>query len=386
VRRQKRILAGSALALGMVMVIAIGTPIASFASGASPGTDRSSSHPFLSTLGHLTTIGSTVPANGDVNPYGVAVIDASAGRLVRGDTLVSNFNDAANVQGTGRTLVEVSPKGKQTLFAKITSLPSGQHCPGGVGLSTALAVLPGGWVVVGSAPAAGPSGNPASTNPNGCLIVLNSVGHVIETWSNPSINGPWDLTSSFQGASGSIFVSNAFSRPAVLRNLPSSGLCSVVRLNVVLGHGAPRVTSSTIVGRGFPWRVNHSTFVLAPTGVALSRSGTLYVAETIGNRITSIPNALTRSTSVVDGSSTLTHGGALNAPLGLVMAPNGDLIATNGNDGIATEISPQGRQVATATLVSNGAGTLFGIAISLDGHGLVFVNDGKNQLDADAAR
>jgi hypothetical protein len=68
------------------------------------------------------------------------------------------------------------------------------------------------------------------------------------------------------------------------------------------------------------------------------------------------------------------------------MAPNGDLIATNGNNGVATEISPQGRQVATATLVPNGAGTLFGIAISLDGHGLVFVNDGKNQLDADTAR
>src|SRR6202035_3303250 len=109
-----------------------------------------------------------------------------------------------------------------------------------------------------------------------------------------------------------------------------------------------------VVGRGFPWKVNHATFVLAPTGLALSTSGTLYVAQTLGNHITAIPNALTRTTPIVDGTSTLTKGGALDSPLGLVMAPNGDLIATNGNNGSAVEISPQGHQVATATLVHNG--------------------------------
>ena len=28
----------------------------------------------------------------------------------------------------------------------------------------------------------------------GCLIVLNSAGHVVETISGPPIDGPWDLT------------------------------------------------------------------------------------------------------------------------------------------------------------------------------------------------
>ena len=52
---------------------------------------------------------STVPANGDINPYGTVVVPTSIGRLIAGDTLVSNFNDKANVQGTGKTIMEVTP-------------------------------------------------------------------------------------------------------------------------------------------------------------------------------------------------------------------------------------------------------------------------------------
>src|ERR1700688_5290239 len=47
---------------------------------------------------------STVPGNGDVNPYGVAFVPPGfpAGGTIRpGDILVSNFNSSANLQGTG---------------------------------------------------------------------------------------------------------------------------------------------------------------------------------------------------------------------------------------------------------------------------------------------
>jgi hypothetical protein len=383
VKLQRRLT--SYVGVSVIAATALGVGAAGLSYGSTSHSKRhpSATHTFLSTLGRIAQIGSTVPANGDINPYGVAVVRASAGKLIKGDTLVSNFNYAANVQGTGRTLVELSPSGKQTLFAKVTSLPKGQRCPGGIGLSTALAVLPGGWVVVGSAPAAGPSGAPTNTNPAGCLIVLNKAGSVVETWSNVAISGPWDLTTSVKGTSAAIFVSNALSRPPGKKPLPKMATCTVSRINVTLGAGAPRLTSTTIVGRGFPWKVNHATFILAPTGLALSASGTLYVVQTLGNTITSIPKALTRTSSVLYGTSTLTRGGALSAPLGLVLAPNGDLIATNGNNGIAVEISPQGHQVATATLVPNGAGALFGIAISLNNRGLVFVNDAKNAINTD---
>ena len=81
----------------------------------------------------VTAVGSTVPANGDVNPYGIATVPSTTGRLVSGDTLVSNFNSKANVQGTGTTIVQISPQGSLQLFAQISQLPAGQSCPGGGG-------------------------------------------------------------------------------------------------------------------------------------------------------------------------------------------------------------------------------------------------------------
>ena len=63
-------------------------------------------------------IASTVPGNGDVNPYGVFVVPRTTGDLFRGNVLVSNFNDQANVQGTGTTIVEVTPSGRHWAFAQ----------------------------------------------------------------------------------------------------------------------------------------------------------------------------------------------------------------------------------------------------------------------------
>jgi hypothetical protein len=76
-------------------------------------------HPsFLSTLHSLSTVASTVPGNGDVNPYGVAVVPTTAGTLVAKSVLVSNFNNVANLQGTGTTIVQISPSGSFSPFAQ----------------------------------------------------------------------------------------------------------------------------------------------------------------------------------------------------------------------------------------------------------------------------
>jgi hypothetical protein len=340
---------------------------------------------FLTTLAPAHQVGSTVPASGDVNPYGIVVVPASTGRLVKGDILVSNFNDKANIQGTGKTLMQISPTGKESTFAQLGSLPRAMACPGGVGLTTALSILPGGWVVAGSLPAA-KSGSLPDVNPAGCLIVLNSAGTAVESWSNQDINGPWDMAEATTAGGARLFVSNALSRPAGLQDTPASGLCSVVRLDVSIPAGkAPTIASSTVIGNGFFWKANKAAFVLAPTGLALSRSGTLYVAETPNDRITAIPDALSRASAIKDGSSTLSAHGALNAPLGMTMAPNGDVVVVNGNDGNAVEITPSGEQVATRTLVKNGAGDLFGVTVGPGGHELLFVNDGTNAIDGASA-
>jgi hypothetical protein len=335
---------------------------------------------FLGELHGLTQIASTVPANGDVNPYGVAVVPASGGRLTAGDVLVSNFNDKANVQGTGNTIVQVSPAGKTSVFAKISALPAGQGCPGGIGLTTALGVLPGGWVVVGSLPTSN-GGVLPGLDPAGCLIVLNDHGAVAETITNPHIVGPWDLTVKSSGTSAEVFVSNALGgNTSTHDGVPITGSCTVVRLDLALTPGAPpKLTSSTVIGTDFPWRANKAALILAPTGLALGSNGTLYVDDTLTNSVSAIPQALTRTGAITAIGGNLSAGGALDAPLGMTLAPNGDVVVVNGNNGNAVEITPAGKQVAVRTLIKNGAGDLFGIITTQDG--LLIANDGTNALD-----
>jgi hypothetical protein len=354
------------------------TPGTAPASSAKPSAAAAVS--FLGQLRAGSQIASTVPADGDVNPYGVAAVPASAGKLTAGSILVSNYNDKANVQGTGTTIVQVSPAGRSTLFADIAGLPAGMACPGGIGLTTALGILPGGWVVVGSLPTT-KSGALPGLDPAGCLIVLNDQGTPVKTITNKNIVGPWDLAVTSTATSAQVFVSNALGGNTSTSNgTPVTGNCTVVRLDLALSAtSAPALTSTTVVGSGYPWRASKAAVVLAPTGVALGHDGTLYVADTLTNTVSVIPQATTRTTAQAATAGLLSAGGALDAPLGMTLAPDGDLIVVNGNNGDAVEITPAGHQLTTRTLVKNGAGDLFGIITTPDG--IVAVNDGTNALE-----
>ena len=369
--------------LGLTATACSSTSTSSSSSLTAPTTTRTAapqSAAFLGQLHGLTQVASTVPGNGDVNPYGVAVVPASGGRLTAGDVLVTNFNDKANVQGTGNTIVQVSPAGKASVFASIAALPAGQTCPGGIGLTTALGILPGGWVIVGSLPTSH-GGVLPGLDPAGCLIVLNDQGTVAETITNSDIVGPWDLTVKSTATSAEVFVSNALGGNTTTHDgVPMTGNCTVVRLDLALSPASPpKLTASTVIGTGFPWRANKAALVLAPTGLALGGDGTLYVDDTQTNSVSAIPAALTRTSAITAVAGTLSIGGALNAPLGMTVAPNGDLVVVNGNNGNAVEITPAGKQVATRTLIKNGAGDLFGIITTQQG--LLIANDGTNALD-----
>src|SRR5260370_37671423 len=81
---------------------------------------------------------STVPPNGDVNPYGVAFVPhdftSSTGPLQAGDILVSNFNNSSNQQGTGTTIVRIATDGLFSYFFNTPIATLGGPCNG---LSTA---------------------------------------------------------------------------------------------------------------------------------------------------------------------------------------------------------------------------------------------------------
>ena len=247
-------------------------------------------HPFIGQFSSFAQVGSTVPPNGDLNPYGIVNVPANFGSLVRGDTLISNFNDRENEQGTGTTLVQISPGGTLSVFAQIDAAKL-RPCPGGVGLTTALAILPGGFVVVGSLPT---SDGTAATAQAGCLIVLNSWGHVVKTISGGPINGPWDMTAVSAGPFSALFVTNVLNETvAAGGSVTNHG--TVVRIGLFSGFGHPPVvTSERVIATGFPERTDEAALVIGPTGVGLGADGTLYVADTQGNRIAAVPDALFR--------------------------------------------------------------------------------------------
>jgi hypothetical protein len=333
---------------------------------------------FISPL-NISQVASTLPTNGDINPYGVAVVQDSTGNLVKGDVLVSNFNNSANAQGTGTTIVQVSPGGKVSLFATITAKNLPGACPGGVGLTTALVELRSGWVIVGSLPT---SDGTSATAQAGCLIVLNSKGKAVETIAGSPINGPWDMMALERGNSTFLFVTNVLNG-TVAASPKETDRGTVVRIILSMSDkNPPKATSFKVIASGFGEKTDPGALVIGPTGVALSKGGTLYVADTLANRITAISDALTRGSSGGTGK-VISKGGALNGPLGLIVAPNGNILAANAGDGNLVEVTPAGTQVATKNIDSTnaGAGTLFGLSLTPDSKGVYFVNDGNNTLN-----
>ena len=369
-------MAAAAAAAGAVTALVLATAPGVLAQPTGPVTPTA----YLSHFHKIKTIASTVPHNGDVNPYGIFIVRHSTGRLHAGSILISNFNNKANLQGTGSTIVQITHSGHRTLFARIRAgrLPGG--CPGGVGLSTALEILPGGWVVVGSVPS---SNGMAATAKAGCLIVVNRWGKVAKTISGHGINGPWDSTAVVRGHFAALFVSNVL-RGTVAANGKVVHRGYVLRLILRLhGFAAPTVVLSTRIGSGYPQRTDPAAFVLGPTGLGFGRQGTLYVAETLTSRIFAIPHALTRLGSAGKGAQ-VTKNGKLNMPLGLAIAPNGNILTVNGGNGRIVETTPAGAQIFSRFLDRSGspmgAGALFGLAVRPGLRGVYYVDDAVNTL------
>ena len=360
-------------AAGLLAVAAAAAVAGVLPAAASTGAGGS----FVGGLNKVATVASTIPANGDLNPYGVAIVPRSHGNLTAGDILVSNFNNAANQQGRGTTIVEVSPKGQRKLFATIPAT----FVPGGVGLTTALVALRSGWVIVGSLPTA--DGTSATMRP-GELFVLDASGHVREVIKGDGIDGPWDATALDLGSTADLFVTNVLNgitngQPPATKN------GDVVRLTFSLTGDVPRVVASKVIANGISVHTDPAALIVGPTGVALSPDGTLFIADTVNSRIAKVPDAIFRSSPVNAGaaSATVAAGTPLNGPLGLVLTPNGDLLAANGGDNNLVELTQGGKFVATKNVDTTDppGGALFGLATTANPNQVYFVNDDTNTLN-----
>ena len=349
------------------------------------------SRAFLEGVRKHTTLTTTVPDNGDQNPYAIVVAPVSIGKVQKDDVLIDNFNDLTNLQGLGTTIVDYNPTTKQTtLFAQLPRhLPA---CPGGVGLTTAMTMLKTGWVIVGSTPS---NDGTTRTKGDGCLLVISPTGELVATWAGPEINSPWgNIATVDKGATASLFISMAgFDVPGPEVHDPATGYsvtinkATVLRLDLTIADGKPPVIAKrTVVADGFGQRADKDVFMIGPTGLAIGADDTLYVSDALENRIVAISEATTRTTSAGTGKE-ITRDGLIARPLAMVMAPNGHLLVCNSKNGKVVEIDPiAAKQIGAQWIDTDqaqtppGNGDLFGIALTPDGKGFYYVEDDMNTV------
>ncbi|MFC5863600.1 hypothetical protein ACFPT7_14935 [Acidicapsa dinghuensis] len=312
---------------------------------------------------------STVPPNGDGNPYGVAFVPrdflTGSGPLHPGDVLVSNFNNGQGLQGTGTTIVRVPRKGAVSVFFQGTAP---------LGLTTALGTLHAGFVVVGNGPTADGTSGTATA---GSLLVINNQGKLIQSITDPTIQYPWDMALIDHGESAIAFVTNALNG-------------TVTRLKFHVYSWGLKLENAKVIASGYVNRGDPVTLFVAPTGLVYDeRHDLLYVASTGDNAVFAVPDAASRNSNAGVGQVIYTDNTHLHGPLGMIEAPNGHLLVSN-NDGInpdpnqpseIVEFTNQGEFVKELS-VDPAPGGAFGMAVrSLDDKAIfAAVDDNTNSL------
>ncbi len=298
----------------------------------------------LSSLHTQTTIGSTVDPGpgtgaGDQNPYGLAIAPVSAGKITAGDLVVCNFNDAANVQGNGTTIVVLHPTPGATPV-RVAQSPSLKGCDA-LTLDGTDAIYTADFVA-NDAPIFAPTGALTSANGNAA-------------WSGP-FGAIFSPTASPIG-SASVFESNA-----------TSG--TVSRMDVVGG----AVASVETIATGFTPNTGVPGSIAGPSGLTYDPSSDqLYVVDGGANRLvafthaSSIPaNGIVVGTAGFTGPSAanariVSANAAFNAPVSAALLVNGDVIVGNTGNNNMLEFTPAGVLAATKNVDSGNPGAIFGI-------------------------
>jgi sugar lactone lactonase YvrE len=294
----------------------------------------------LPSLHTLTTIGSTVDPGpgvgaGDQNPYGLAIAPISAGALTAGDLVVCNFNDAANVQGTGTTIVALHP----VAGATPTHLLQSSALLGCAALSldptdTIFTVA----LVADDAP------------------IVSPAGALLNADTNAAWAGPW----------GAI-VGNGF----VFEAEELSG--TIVRFTSSAG----TIANVTPIITGISGNAGVPGSVLAAAGLTYDAANdTLYVVDGNTNRLLAFSsvsslaaNAIAIAGSGFSGPSAadarvVFSGTPLNGPISSALLANGDVVVGNTGDNNLVEIAPTGKLMAEKLVDTGATGAIFGIATS----------------------
>ncbi len=299
----------------------------------------------LKTLDDEVPIGSTVVANGEQNPYGLDVAKVSSGELTAGDLVICDFNDKANVQGTGSTIVALHPveENKPRLIAHASDLLG----------CDALALGPNDEIWTAN----------FASNTN---TLVSPSGHIDRTMDGHPFAHPFgEAFAPFDGKFGvaAFYVSNA-------------GDGSILRINISAQH----TLSVQTIAEGFA--VNHGApgSILGPSGLQYDlKNDRLYVVDGTNNTVVMLQHVSTIGEAgifVKPGGKTFAGvsaalgktifaGAPLNGPISSALLPNGNLVIGNTLDpdgkNLMAEITPLGQLLAVRNVDNGAAGAIFGM-------------------------
>ncbi len=322
-----------------------------FADRIQPNSDYS----MLKLLARERVVGSTVdPKLHQLNPYGLTVAPSTNGLLTKGDLVVCNFNDSANVQGTGYTIVALHPTRGSTPVL-VSNNKTLRGCD-------ALALGPADdiWAAAFK----------ANDNP-----IISPTGQLELNIAGKPFDHPFgQIFAPHGGASGApaFYESNA------------RGTGAVVRINLGSSFSYDEIADGFGVNKGKPGSI------LAPSGLAYDdRKDTLYIVDGATNTVvafddvSTIPaggikvakNGMTFSGPSAANARLVWAGPPLNGPISSALLFNGNLVVGNtGNANgrnVMVEMTPSGRILATRNVDKGAAGSIFGM-----------VATGSNAFDA----
>ena len=218
---------------------------------------------------------STVPANGDVNPYGVAFVPLgfpAGGTINPGDILVSNFNNAPTTTGA----IFRAPARRSSMCRRMHHVIPffGSLTP--PGLTTALNVLQRGFVLVGNFPS---TDGTLATATAGSILVIDKNGNLVSTYTDASVQGPWDSALFDEGGRALYFVANGLNG-------------TVVRYDLDVDPTGVTFKHPTVIASGYLHNADPVTFVDAPTGLVYDPyKDVLYVASSQDNAVYAVRDA-----------------------------------------------------------------------------------------------
>jgi sugar lactone lactonase YvrE len=319
------------------------------------------------------TLASVIAPDGDRDPFGIALVPRTMGKLTAGNLLVTEFGDRHGAAAAGTTILQVDPAtGKTSVFFR------GGPVAGPVGVAINLA-NDGVWVGDYGQAASGTAANDLLIAPNG---KVKAVYTAATTHGAASFAGVWGQGVSSSDGTISFYYGEAGNAST------GTGGGDVVRLTPhpkgpVNGQPVNATYARIATGQGQTPRGGGAATAAGPQGFAFAADGTLYETNDADNTLYAIPHAATAKSPAA--TRIIYRGHALHSPENVVIDPrNGDLLVVNATDNRLVVITPAGKLVATRDLAAHQpAGALFGLAIGTNATGdlvLYYTNSNTSTL------